>query len=171
MTKHIASYLFVLLLLSGCGGVPLFNDTPRKDPAPVKDTTADKAQEEAVQLAPYRAPTQFEQAPSHSSAVQGLMETAQRQREMGQLEEAVATLERGLGIEPRNAHLWNRLAHVRQQQGQSALAVDLAAKSNDLAGGDIELKRDNWNLIGTARQALGDIEGAKSAERKARMLY
>ncbi len=171
MTRKVASLLFVPILLSGCGGVPLFNETPRQAPAPVKETAPEPAQEETVQLAPYRAPSQFEQAPSHSTAVQGLMETARRQREMGQLDEAVATLERGLGIEPRNAHLWNRLAHVRQEQGQSALAADLAAKSSELAGGDIELKRDNWQLIGAARRALGDIEGANSAERKARMLY
>ncbi len=171
MIRKALPTLSVLLLLGGCGGVPLFNDTPRQNPAPVKETAPQPAQEEAVQLAPYRAPSQFEQAPSHSTAVQGLMADAQRQREMGQLDEAVATLERGLGIEPRNAHLWNRLAHVRQEQGQSALAADLAAKSSELAGGDIELKRDNWNLIGAARRALGDIEGAKSAERKARMLY
>jgi hypothetical protein len=95
-------------------------------------------------------------APSQpmSKAVKTLLQQAELQREGGDLTNAAATLERALRIEPKNAYVWNRLAHVRAQQGQSAMAAELAAKSNAFAGGDETLKRDNADLIArTSRSA------------------
>jgi cytochrome c-type biogenesis protein CcmH/NrfG len=129
------------------------------------------AEEGSAAITPYQPSGGFETTPSHSSAVGELLETARRQQQAGNLTEAVATLERALRIEPRNPHLWNQLAHLRLEQQQPELAAELAAKSNVLAAADVELKRDNWLLIGQARRATGDIEGARSAERKARMIY
>ena len=65
---------------------------------------------------------------------------------------AAATIERALRIEPDSAYVWNRLAHVRAEQGQSGLAGELAAKSNAFAGGDESLKRDNDRLIARSRK-------------------
>jgi len=48
--------------------------------------------------------------------------------------------------------VWNRLAHVRAEQGQAGLAGELAAKSNAFAGGDESLKRDNDRLIARSRK-------------------
>jgi Flp pilus assembly protein TadD len=95
---------------------------------------------------------------------------AQQQRQSGQLPEAAVTLERALGIEPRNAHVWNRLAHLRMEQGMTSQAIDLATKSKTLAGGDLQLLRDNWRLIAAGRRTVGDVEGARSAEEKLRLL-
>ncbi|MGD2084201.1 MAG: hypothetical protein PVF91_14665, partial [Chromatiales bacterium] len=75
-----------------------------------------------------------------------------------------------LRIEPRNAHLWNRLAHLRMAQDRLGEAADLAAKSNAMAGPDEALKRDNWELIAAARRAAGDTAGARAAEHRARGL-
>jgi tetratricopeptide (TPR) repeat protein len=177
LIRNLMVAVTVLLLVSGCGGVPFFSDA---DPAPVEDESvsipegggADSWSDEGpVAVAPYQPSTRFETSPSHSSAVGELLQTARTQQQAGNLTEAVATLERALRIEPRNAHLWNRLAHLRLQQQQPELAAELAAKSNVLAAADVELKRDNWLLIGQARRATGDIEGARTAERKARMVY
>ena len=88
-----------------------------------------------------------------SKAVKTLLQQAELQREGGDLTNAAATLERALRIEPKNAYVWNRLAHVRAQQGQAAMAAELAAKSNAVAGGDDSLKRDNADLI--ARSSRG----------------
>jgi hypothetical protein len=85
-----------------------------------------------------------------SKAVKTLLQQAELQREGGDLTNAAATLERALRIEPKNAYVWNRLAHVRAEQGQSAMAAELAAKSNAFAGGDESLKRDNADLIARA---------------------
>ena len=66
-------------------------------------------------------------------------------------ERAAALLERALRIEPRNAHLWHRLAQVRLQQGQYHLAASLAQKSSALAGDDVQLKEKNTRLLKQAR--------------------
>lgn len=87
-----------------------------------------------------------------SKAVKTLLQQAELQRSAGDLTGAAATLERALRIEPDSAYVWNRLAHVRAEQGQSGLAGELAAKSNAFAGGDESLKRDNDRLIARSRK-------------------
>jgi len=108
--------------------------------------------------------------PVYSRAVVALLAQSEREERQGALGAAVSTVERALRLESRNAHLWNRLAHLRYNQGRRGLAADLAAKSNALAGRDLALKRDNWLLIAAARRSIGDGHGARVAERKARML-
>jgi len=56
------------------------------------------------------------------------------------------------------------------EQGRGTAAADLAAKSLALAGADRDLKADNWKLTARARRSVGDVNGASTAERKARML-
>jgi hypothetical protein len=53
------------------------------------------------------------------------------------------------------------------EQGLSAQAGQLAARSNDLAGGASTLKRDNWRIIAEARRRAGDTVGAGEAEQRA----
>ncbi len=157
--------------LAGCGGVPFFSDS---EPAPVEEAggwAGAPSDEDVVAITPYRQSEGYTATPMYSTAVQELLQTARLQREEGNLAEAVATLERALRIEPRNAHLWNQLAHLRLDQQLPVLAAELAAKSNVLVAADPELKRDNWMLIGQARRATGDFEGARSAERQAGMNY
>jgi len=72
-----------------------------------------------------------------------------------------------LRIEPRNAHLWHRLAELRLAQERFRMAVDLAAKSNALAGADRRLKRNNWLLIADAWRASGEPGKAHQAEMRA----
>ncbi len=109
--------------------------------------------------------------PVHGGAVVALLKQSKQQESRGENDRAVATLERALRIEPRSAHLWNRLAHLRLAQKRAVLAAEMAAKSTALAGGDTALKRDNWLLIAEARRAIGDLSGAKLAERNARALF
>jgi Flp pilus assembly protein TadD len=165
------------ILVSGCVSAPLYNDA---EPAPVEDYSTsmpddgDRSasyEEGTVAIAPYQPAAGYETTSSQSRAVGELLQTARTQQQAGNLTEAVATVERALRIEPRNARLWNQLAHLRLEQQQPALAAELAAKSNVLAAADVELKRDNWLLIGQARRATGDIEGARTAEQKAHKIY
>ena len=87
-----------------------------------------------------------------SKAVKTLLQQAELQRSSGDLTGAAATLERALRIEPENAYVWNRLAHVRFKQGQAGLAGELAAKSNAFAGSDDAIRRDNDSLIARSRK-------------------
>lgn len=108
-------------------------------------------------------------APSDNAAVVKLLETAQQQTQQTQYNEAAATLERALRIEPRNAALWQALARVRLQQGQPEQAASLAVKSNALAETD-RIRAGNWRLIGEAALARGDTAGADQAFNKAAAL-
>ena len=179
------SYLFkifpllLVFLLAGCLG------DPYRRAAPVVETTTPPAQvvspkptpppapakvEEDVQIAAYQPPVQVRPEPVTSAAVMSLQQKANEQQQTGDLLGAASNLERALRIEPRNAHLWNQLAHVRLSQQQFGQAADLAAKSNSLAGADRWLRHDNWQLIAKARRQTGDLSGARAAEQKAASL-
>ena len=99
-------------------------------------------------------------------AVLALLESAQNQQQAGDYEQAAASLERALRLEPRNAMLWHRLAQVRLSQGQWRNAIDFAAKSNSLAGGERNLQASNWLVIAQAKERQGDREGAQAARAR-----
>jgi tetratricopeptide (TPR) repeat protein len=100
-------------------------------------------------------------------AVIALLDAAESERQSGRLDSAVATLERAIKIQPRNARLWHEMAALRLEQEQPGLALDLARKSNALASGDRALKQENWRIIAQAKQLLGDPEGAARALEEA----
>lgn len=109
--------------------------------------------------------------PRPSRAVRSLMARAEQQAKAGDHTNAAASLERALRIDSKDAHLWNRLAHVRFQQSRYQVAEELAAKSNALArAADFDLRRNNWLLIAQARGAAGDRSGAGEARRHAEQL-
>jgi len=106
-------------------------------------------------------------SPSTSPAVVDLLNQASNASRSGDLPRASVLLERAVRIEPRNPALWNYLAKLRLHQGQLQEAMNLAAKSNTLAGSDTHLKAANWRIIAHARFQSGNITGAKQAEAKA----
>ncbi|WP_223547090.1 tetratricopeptide repeat protein [Pseudomonas sp. A-B-19] len=93
-------------------------------------------------------------APAQSnSASTTLIETASRQYENGQLDQAAATLERALHIQPNNPATLHYLGVLRLQQGQYQQAETLAARSNMRVGRNVELRNRNFQLIQAAQQA------------------
>lgn len=136
----------------GPAAVPGESDYPRTQPAPLPPPVT-----ETVIPAP----------PAESPAVLALVERADRQYQTRDLDAAAASLERALRIEPRNAQLWHRLAAVRLDQGLHDQAIQMAAKSNSLAGTDRGLQARNWQLIANARRAKGDPGGARAADERA----
>lgn len=113
------------------------------------------------------APEEKPLTPTLPPAADGLARQAEQQRQQGDYAGAAATLERSLRIAPREAYLWNRLARVRMEQGLTAQAGQLAARSNDLAGSQANIKRDNWRIIAESRRRAGDVTGAGEAEKRA----
>ncbi|MBL1278398.1 MAG: tetratricopeptide repeat protein [Ectothiorhodospiraceae bacterium] len=95
-----------------------------------------------------------------SRAVKTLLAKADTQASHAHFERAAALIERALRIEPRNAHLWHRLASVRLQQGKYAQAESLAQKSSSLAKGNEELQQRNLELIDAARMLAEDDKRA-----------
>lgn len=106
--------------------------------------------------------------PAAGPAPMVLLSRAQALANAGRSEEAAAFLERAIRIEPRNPWLWHRLAVLRLQEGQHALAIELAKRSNVLARGNRRLLAGNWLVIGKARAGLRDVEGAARARAQAR---
>ena len=96
-------------------------------------------------------------------AVAALLDDADISERAGDFERTAAALERALRLEPLNAMLWHRLARVRLKQGQWQNAVEIAAKSNSLAGEDQVLQQWNWAVIAEAKERLGDSSGADAA--------
>jgi len=101
-----------------------------------------------------------------SPVVQRLLAAAEQQRGSGDIDSAANSLERALRIEPRNAVLWSRLADVRFSQNDWQQAIQLAAKSNTLAGNNTQLRRQNWYLMVNSYSALGDQNSAQKYRDK-----
>lgn len=136
--RHIFA-LVLLLFFAGCAALPR-SGVPRTAPSvPVSD----------------------------KPVVVTLADVAHTEAEAGRLDEAAATLERALRIEPRNATLWQRLASVRLAQGETAQAIQLAQKSLSLAGDNRALRAADWRVIGEAYTQRGEDERARLAFAKA----
>ena len=59
----------------------------------------------------------------------------------------------------------NRACSRKQQRVHAA--GQLAARSNDYAGGQATVKKDNWRIIAEAKRRTGDVAGAGEAEKRA----
>ncbi|RKZ48912.1 MAG: hypothetical protein DRQ48_09410 [Gammaproteobacteria bacterium] len=127
----------------------------KKEPETIQSTVApdDEHHQESIS------------AQSTSPVALAFLEDADNYTIAGDSARAVASLERGLDIEPKNPWLWNRLASERLQQKLWAEAITLAKKSNAFASGHKQLQKDNWQIISQASTALGDKEGARKADK------
>ncbi|MBL4671884.1 MAG: tetratricopeptide repeat protein [Arenicella sp.] len=151
----LGSLLALTLSLSACISTSSI-DVPSQDPAEVEDRAVVNGQ-------PLLLPEQnvFTAEPLSgdepmSPVVNRLVAIAGDQRRVGNWESAASSLERALRIEPRNGRLWSRLAQVRYDQKAWQKAIQLAAKSNTLSGGNSNLLRQNWVLMANSHDALGD---------------
>lgn len=100
------------------------------------------------------------------TVIASLINDAEQYSNQGKTGQAIASIERALRIEPKNALLWHQLATARMQQQQWQQAIVMARKSNALAGANRRLKSDNWALIAAAYESLGDKKKAKEARNK-----
>jgi len=82
-----------------------------------------------------------------------LIETASQQYADGHLDQAAATLERALHIQPNNPATLHYLGVLRLQQGQYQQAETLAVRSNLRAGANHALHNRNLQLMEAARKA------------------
>ncbi|WP_027593412.1 lipopolysaccharide assembly protein LapB [Pseudomonas sp. LAIL14HWK12:I7] len=93
-------------------------------------------------------------APASSNTASTLLiETASRQYAEGKLDQAAASLERALQIQPNNPATLHYLGVLRLQQGQYEQAEVLAARSNLRVGRNVALRNRNLQLIEAANQA------------------
>lgn len=160
------------LVLSACANIASYS-APAQSPATVEDISvaAKVAVGDQVLPKPDQGSIQAQELPSQvqvSPVVRQLMASAEQRRGEGDPGSAANSLERALRIEPRNAILWSRLADIRFDQGNWQQAIQLAAKSNTLAGNDKQLRRRNWYLMANAYATLDNPVQAQKYRDKLR---
>ena len=96
------------------------------------------------------------------------MDQARTEANAGRLNNAAASMERAIRLEPKNARLWQELARLRLNQQDYVQAENVALRSNALTRGDFAIRTENWNIIAQAREARGDTAGARSARELAK---
>lgn len=101
-----------------------------------------------------------------NSASTTLIETASRQYGDGQLDQAAATLERALHIQPSNPATLHYLGVLRLQQGQYEQAETLAVRSNMRVGSNLQLRNRNFQLIQAAQQAKASSTSPNTKEHQ-----
>ncbi len=98
--------------------------------------------------------------------VLALISKAEQQMSEGDIENALASLKRGARLKPKDPWLWHSLAVLRLQNQEWQEAISFAEKSIALSGSNSLLLAGNWQIVTMAKRALGDVPGAKEAERK-----
>jgi Flp pilus assembly protein TadD len=172
MTKQLST-LFLMLFACSSGCAKLANTPQGPIAAPPVPTAQEPAKQpkRSKQSKPAPSTSPAAAQPTASEAVIALLEQAKAQAGAGEGEQAAATLERAIRIEPRNPWLWHRIAVLRLQQGYWEEAIDLAIKSNSLASNNPRLQGGNWKVIGMALQGLGDTKGASEAQMKSETYF
>ena len=94
-----------------------------------------------------------------------LIEYASQQYADGQLDQAAATLERALHIQPNNPATLHYLGVLRLQQGQYQQAEALATRSNMRVGRNLALRNRNLQLIQAAQKAQTSNNPPNTDER------
>jgi len=196
--QHIPLKIFLglALLSAGCAMNPFQTSTraPVEQPAPTQPATPPPKQEKRIEPAPVpesapavTTPVPAQELPPYKEEIQelpeekpaqekgapavvALLDDADRYSASGKKQQAAASLERALRIDPKNPLLWHKLARLRLEEGQWDQALAMAKKSNVLAAGDKKLQSDNWLIIARAREATGDKEGAQQAMNMAQQL-
>lgn len=154
MVKKSNAGLISLLaaLLTACAGTGLERgseiDARVREPA--------RQDSEGVQVFPLQNP-----------AVKELLADARAAENSGHLEQAVALLERALGIQPRNPEILQHMAEVQLQKKDYQQALNFAVRSYDTGPRVGELCSRNWRTISVARDHLGDPSGSVQAEQRA----
>lgn len=100
------------------------------------------------------------------AAVLSLIEQARAEVAAGRPDQAVAALETALDIEPRNPFVWQQLAATHLAQHLPDQAENKAQRSSSFARGNPYVEVENWRVIAAARQARGDLAGARAARER-----
>jgi len=136
-------------------------------------TNTEAVQEQVTKTYPYQKQSEgdenqfFTPEKPLAPAVASLLSQADKSYKAGKYDLAVATIERALRIDSRNASLVYKLASVRLKQSKPRLAEDLAKKASLLAGNNTMIKRSSWLLIAEARRMQGNQYEANEAKQRA----
>jgi predicted Zn-dependent protease len=89
-----------------------------------------------------------------------LLQQSDHSAESGDLDQAIAYIERAIRLDSRDVDLWLRLARLQLSAQRPAAAEQLAQKAIAMARDRRDQEREGWLLVADARDAQGDREGA-----------
>jgi len=96
-----------------------------------------------------------------------LWQESQMMRRSGNNVAAKEKIQQAISITPRDPALWSSAAELELEENSNLRAENYAAKSNFLTTlGNKPLRYRNWLIIQRAREARGDMLGAREAERE-----
>ena len=165
LTRPLAGVLLGTLLLPGC--IPVDFGTPPPAPRTPVPTTTPSPPPAAVVVRPVpdvpaplpgsveslpQTPTPSRPAPPVNSATQALLNQSRAHQVAGRYEQAAASIERALRIEPRQGSLWLELGNIRLREGDFPQAESMGRKALSLSTGDPALKARAEQLIAAAKR-------------------
>jgi tetratricopeptide (TPR) repeat protein len=159
----------LLALLVGTGLMAGCNTPqgPRPGPAPAPGTAPSPGAPAAEVPGVIAAPGSTAQPrPRPASPTLALLRQSERSAEGGDLDAAIAYVERAIRLDARDASLWLRLARLQLAADRPARAEQLAHKALALSGEQRSRQREAWLVVADAREAQGDAE--RAAEIRAR---
>lgn len=134
-----------------------------QDSSPVViESPARRKHAKAVISAPVSEPSA-----KRSPAIVGLLATAEQATAIGQHERAMAILERGLKMAPRDHQLWYRLARARFLNGDYQQALSFAKRALSLTSSGGGQKSAVWRLVADIERARGNHSAAAQARERA----
>jgi Flp pilus assembly protein TadD len=127
MKSPLAAVVITACMATGCASLTGPSQTPAAGPAAPTNLPRPSAESDASAAGGIGAELPSE--PTVTGASAALIDLSREQRESGNLSGAAATIERALSIEPDQALLWVELAEIRLNQGDRALAEEMAQKA------------------------------------------
>jgi cytochrome c-type biogenesis protein CcmH/NrfG len=101
------------------------------------------------------------------AAVSSLENQSEQHLAQDRTDQAFATAERAIRMDPTNAKLWNLLARIQLERGNYSQAEQLSRKSNLLAKNNKRLQAENWRIIVKALREKGQTSEAERALQRA----
>ena len=105
-----------------------------------------------------------------SPAIASLLQKADQSIEKQQWQQAIASLERALRINGKQAEVWTRLAVVYLGQYNPQQSIHMAKRSNSYSRNNQSLQAYNWLLISRAYTLMQNQHLADEASQKSRQL-
>lgn len=151
--------VLMAVTLVGCAAQAPLGPRPGESPAGTAQPSAPAPSQPPLP----GAPRQFHFGPATSA----LVAQARAQAGHGAYEQAAATLERALRIEPDNPLVWVELGRVRLGENNAAQADAMGRKALALASGDQAARAGAWRLIADSLRARGRNQEAAEADQRA----
>jgi len=105
-----------------------------------------------------------------SPAIASLLQKADQSIEKQQWQQAIASLERALRINGKQAEIWTRLAVVYLGQYNPQQSIHMARRSNSYSRNNKSLQAYNWLLMSRAYMLMQREELANEAMQKSQQL-